>query len=72
MSSLTYAAKRRQWETVKWLILNGACVNMPNSSKWYPVYATLEDSNLEMLDLFMKKGVDIYGYKKFTENKEVQ
>ena len=55
MSPLTYAANRRQWDTVEWLILNGACVNMPNSSKWYPVYAALEDSNLEMLDLFLSK-----------------
>ena len=72
MSPLAHAAKKREWETVKWLILNGACVNMPSSSKWYPVYAALKDSNLEMLELFMKKGVDIYEYKKITNNDEVK
>ena len=71
MSPLAHAAKKREWETVKWLIFNGACVNMPSSSGWYPVYAALKDSNLEMLELFMKKGVDIYGYKKITNNHEV-
>ena len=72
MSPLAHAAKKREWETVKWLISNGACVNMPSSSDWYPVYAALKDSNLEMLELFMKKGVDIYGYKKITNNDEVK
>ena len=72
MTALALAAQKRNWKIVKWLTVNKSCVNIPNSSGWYPVHATLEENNEEMLDFFMKNGVDIYDYKKITNNEHVR
>eukprot|EP00111_Clytia_hemisphaerica_P016832 TCONS_00049917-protein len=71
-TGMALACRQRSWRMVNLLLDLKACVNIPTSSEWYPVHASLEDENEKMLDRFMDSGVDIYGYKSIKTSKELK